>query len=218
MLLLRMKKVLIFIFILPFALYSKNLVFLAKDIKVINSSPYKKQILKRIENYENLKYKIKDFSVIRKLSHINSFYNKILPQNDKQKYGINDFWSTRKEFLIAGKGDCEDYAIAKYFSLIEVGIPKEKLYLAIVKVKGAPSDHMVLFYLKNKNTIPLVIDNLSFKVVPLTKRKKLEPVVIFNENDSYVLKNSFLSKKVKINWENNNKWAKLLEKVYKYNR
>lgn len=213
-----MKKFLLVIFILPLALYSKNLTFFEKELKDINSLPNKSQILKRIDNYEKLKNKIKDFSTIRKLSHINSFYNKILPQHDKQKYGINDYWSTRKEFLVSGKGDCEDYAIAKYFSLIEVGIPKEKLYLAIVKVKGAPTDHMVLLYLKDKKTIPLVIDNLSFKVVPLSKRKKLIPIVIFNENDSYVLKDSMLNKKVKINWENNNKWANLLKRVYKYNR
>lgn len=187
-------------------------------MKIINASSKKSQILKRIDNYERLKVKIKNYSEIRKLSHINSYYNRILPQFDKQKYGISDYWSTRKEFLIDGKGDCEDYAIAKYFSLLEIGFPKEKLFLAIVKVKGAPTSHMVLLYFKDDKSIPLVLDNLSFKVIPLSKRKKLVPRVIFNEYSSYILKNNYIDKQVNINWNGDNKWQKVLDKVYKNNR
>lgn len=32
-------------------------------------------------------------------------------------------WKTPKEFLIDGEGVCEDFAIAKYFTLLELGIP-----------------------------------------------------------------------------------------------
>jgi amino acid transporter len=46
-------------------------------------------------------------------------------------FGIDDYWMTPKEFFIKGFGDCEDYAIAKYFTLLELGVKKESLYLAV---------------------------------------------------------------------------------------
>ncbi|NQY20981.1 MAG: transglutaminase-like cysteine peptidase, partial [Campylobacteraceae bacterium] len=147
----------------------------------------------------------------------NAFYNKILPSLDKDLYNKDDYWATRKEFLINGKGDCEDYVIAKYFSLLEVGIKKEKLYFSVVKVKGEKTEHMVLLYIDNKKQTPLVLDNLSFKVLALNKRKDLKTKFIFNEINSYLLKNYLLNKKVRINWKDDNKWKTLLTRVYDKN-
>jgi hypothetical protein len=107
--------------------------------------------------------------------------------------------------------------IAKYFTLLETGIPKDKLFLSIVQVKGESSYHMVLLYIENKKAMPLVLDNLSFKVVSFDIRKKLIPKVIFNEKIAYLLKNKKIYKKVKINWGKVDKWQKILDRVYKNN-
>lgn len=184
------------------------------DLNQIKQLPNKNFIIKRFKQYRQLTKKIKEYSTIRKLSHVNTFFNRILPQLDSHKYGINDYWSTQKEFLIKGKGDCEDYVIAKYFTLIESGIPKDKLYLGIVQVKGKTSNHMVLLYFENSESIPLVMDNLSFKVVGLDIRKRLIKKVIFNEYGSHFIQNNRLGKKATINWKGNNKWDKILTRVY----
>jgi len=210
-------KSLIYILLVSTLIYGQTLEFTKNDIEKIKNSPNKTAILKRVENYNKLKKKIINYNTYRKLSHINSFFNRIMPQYDKQKYGINDYWSTRKEILIDGRGDCEDYVIAKYFSLLENGFHKDKLFLAVVKVKGEINDHMVLFYFKEKNDIPLVLDNLSFKVLPLNKRPKLEVKFIFNEEESYIMNNYKKSKRVNINWGEDNKWGNLLTRVYKNN-
>ncbi|WP_428024174.1 transglutaminase-like cysteine peptidase [Arcobacter sp.] len=207
-------KTIIFILLISTLIYGHTLEFTQADIQKIKASPNKNAILKRIQNYQELEKKIKNFSTIRKLSHINSFYNNILPQLDKQKYGISDYWSTRKEFLIEGRGDCEDYTIAKYFSLLENGFSKNNLFLAVVKVKGKTTDHMVLFYFESKNQIPYVLDNLSFKVIPLDKRPKLNVKFIFNEKESYLMNGYKLGKKVKVNWGKDDKWNNLLKRVY----
>lgn len=207
-------KIILFILLVSTLIYSKSIEFTKKDIEIIKDNPNKNAILKRIQNYNVLKEKITNYSDFRKLSHINTFFNNILPQHDKQKYGISDYWSTRKEFLIDGRGDCEDYVIAKYFSLIENGFEKKKLFLAVVKVKGEQTDHMVLLYFKNKKSIPLVLDNLSFKVLLLNKRPKIEVKFIFNEEESFIMKNHKISKKVNINWGEDNKWENLLIRVY----
>lgn len=73
---------------------------------------------------------------------------------------------------------------------------------------------MVLLYFENKKSMPLVLDNLSFKVVPFDIRKKLEPKVIFNEKETYILKNKKIYKKARINWGKENKWEKLLTRIY----
>ncbi len=65
--------------------------------------------------------------------------------------------------------------------------------------------------------MPLVLDNLSFKILPFDKRVRLQPKVIFNEKSSYVLKNKKIYKRAKIDWGKVNKWEKLLNRVYKKN-
>jgi predicted transglutaminase-like cysteine proteinase len=188
-----------------------------KDIAYINNSDKKSFILNRLNKYENLKIEVKDFELIRKLSHINSFINKIFPAHDISTKLAIDYWATPKEFLLEGHGDCEDYAIAKYFTLLELGIPKEKLYFGVVNLKAEKNSHMILLYLENKDSIPLVLDNLSSKVIPLTDRKNIIPKFTFNEIDSYKFTPERFTEKVKINWGKDNKWEKLLNRVYYLN-
>lgn len=211
-----MKQLIILIFLFNF-MYAYEFKLNEKEISYINNSSKKTFILNRLKKYENLKTEIKDYELIRKLSHVNSFMNKIFPANDISTKASIDYWATPKEFLIQGHGDCEDYAIAKYFTLLEIGIPKEKLYFAVVDVKGERASHMVLFYLENKKSTPLVLDNLSSKVIPLTQREKLIPRFAFNEIDSYKFTNEKFTEKVKINWGEENKWEKLLNRVYSLN-
>ncbi|WP_072680450.1 transglutaminase-like cysteine peptidase [Arcobacter sp. LA11] len=212
-----MKQLILLILISTISLSAKSITLSNDDLRIIKSSTKEKAITIRLIKYLELKKKIKDFRLLKKLSHVNAFYNKILPINDATKYKVDDHWATPKEFLINGKGDCEDYAIAKYFTLLETGIPKEKLFLSVVKVRGEASYHMILLYIENKKAMPLVLDNLSFKVVPFDIRKKLEPQFIFNEKAAYILKNKKIHKKVKINWGKVDKWSLLLNRVYKKN-
>jgi len=186
-----------------------------KDLDFIYSSKKRNFIVNRLNKYQSIKKKVVDYTLIRKLSHINLFLNKILPANDIKTKSTLDHWATPKEFLIEGYGDCEDYAIAKYFTLIELGIKKENMYFAVVDVKGAKNTHMILLYVEDKNKSPLVLDNLSFKVIPLSKRKKLIPKFAFNETNAYKFTHDKFTQKINIHWGKENKWEKLLKRVYK---
>lgn len=212
-----MKQIISLILISFLTLQAKNITLSQEEYENILKSTNASQISARLVKYKRLLDKAKDFNTIKKLSYTNSFYNKILPVNDDTKYKVDDYWATPKEFLIEGRGDCEDYAIAKYFTLLSLGIEKNKLFLAVVKVKNATNYHMVLLYIKNKNSMPLVLDNLSFKVVPFNKRPKLKPKFIFNEKEAYILKNKKIYKKVKINWGKEDKWENILKRVYENN-
>ena len=212
-----MKQLIILITLLSNFLFAYEFKLNEKDYKTINNSSKKSFIEKRLQKYNELKVKIENYDLIRKLSHTNTFINKILPQFDNKSPSIDDYWATPKEFLINGHGDCEDYAIAKYFTLLELGIKKENLYFAVVDVKARNGSHMVLLYSENKNESPLVLDNLSSLVIPLTRRVDLIPKFAFNEIDSYYLTNKNFTKKINLNWGKENKWEKLLYRVYNLN-
>ncbi|MCT7620014.1 transglutaminase-like cysteine peptidase [Aliarcobacter butzleri] len=186
-----------------------------KDKNLIEKSTQKSFILKRLAKYEEVRSKARNLDINKKLTQINLFINGSLAEFDNASMGIDDYWMTPKEFFIKGHGDCEDYVIAKYFTLLELGVKKENLYPAIVKVEGSASLHLVLLYVEDKNKSPLVLDNLSFKILPFSKRKDLTPIAAFNEIDSYTLTREKFLQKANVDWGKENKWEKLLNRVYK---
>ena len=106
-----------------------------------------------------------------KLEKINSFFNKkIVFVNDIDLYGVKDYWATPVEFLSRGAGDCEDYAIAKYFSLKIMGVPEEKLRIAYVKALQYNIFHMVMLYYSNPGAEPLILDSLVDSIKPASER------------------------------------------------
>lgn len=214
MLLYPMERIIILILLICSLLNSKELKLTKKDLEVIKISPNKSYIINRFKQYKQMRDKASRFDTQKKLSYVNAFFNKILPIHDETKYNSDDYWATRKEFLIEGRGDCEDYSIAKYFTLLELGINKKNLYFAVVQIKGKTSYHMNLLYLNTPTSVPLVLDNLSFKILPLPQRKKLEPKYAFNEYDAHLLTKNGLGKKVDIDWGEVNKWEVLLNRIY----
>lgn len=68
----------------------------------------------------------------------------IRPMSDLAQYGVPDLWTAPIQTLTAGAGDCEDYAIAKYVALEEVGVAGEDLRLVVVRDTRRREDHAVV--------------------------------------------------------------------------
>lgn len=116
-----------------------------------------------------------------KLEKINSFFNKkIAFVNDADLYGVKDYWATPVEFISRGAGDCEDFAIAKYFSLKIMGISEEKIRIAYVKALQYNIFHMVMLYYSTPGAEPLILDNLVDSITPASERRDLLPIFTFN--------------------------------------
>jgi predicted transglutaminase-like cysteine proteinase len=128
---------------------------------------------KTIQNYTSL-------SREEQLLKVNGYLNTLLPGDDSVRNNQEEYWSTPKEFLAMGTGDCEDYVIIKYFTLIDLGFDENKLYFAIVRENSSINHHMVLLYMKSSGKPPLVLDNLSFRVMDLPSRYDLELMEFFN--------------------------------------
>lgn len=126
------------------------------------------------------------------LRRVNDFVNRrIRFAEDIVVWRQEDYWATPIESLGRGLGDCEDYVIAKYFSLRELGVPTAKLRLIYVRARiGGPHSsvtqaHMVLGYFATPQAVPLVLDNLLGEIRPANQRPDLVPVFSFNGDGVY---------------------------------
>lgn len=124
-----------------------------------------------------------------KLELVNQFFNaNVQFLNDIDLWQKNDYWATPLEMLSIGAGDCEDYSIAKYFTLKELGIDEDKLRITYVKATEIGQAHMVLTYFETKRSIPLVLDNLIVDIKPASRRNDLVPVYSFNGTGLWLAK------------------------------
>lgn len=124
-----------------------------------------------------------------KLKSVNDFLNRnIRFEDDQTLWGQPDYWATPLETLSVGAGDCEDFGIAKYYSLKALGIPTSRLRLIYVRAQlGGPTSgmsqaHMVLAYYPTPDSEPLVLDNLISEIRPASRRADLSPVFSFNSD------------------------------------
>ncbi len=129
----------------------------------------------------------KAFDEDRKLQAINDFFNRhIVFDDDLNIWRQSDYWATPLETIGRGRGDCEDFAIAKYYSLRLAGVPVARMRLVYVKARlstGAgevQQAHMVLAYYAKPSAEPLVLDNLQTAIQPASRRPDLQPVFSFN--------------------------------------
>ncbi|MBV7492711.1 transglutaminase-like cysteine peptidase [Pseudomonas sp. PDM24] len=121
------------------------------------------------------------------LNAVNRFFNQQLNfQDDMRIWHQTDYWATPVESLIKAAGDCEDYALAKYFSLRHLGIPSEKLRITYVKALIQNQAHMVLTFYSSPTADPLVLDNLIGEIRPASQRNDLLPVYAFNAEGLYL--------------------------------
>jgi len=121
-----------------------------------------------------------------RLDGVNRFFNRrIVFRDDLLVWRVDDHWASPLETLQQGMGDCEDFAIAKYFSLLATGVTASQLRLVYVRLQvggpGGPSQaHMVLAYYASAQAEPLILDNLITEIRPASRRPDLTPVFSFN--------------------------------------
>jgi len=152
-------------------------------------SKYNHFARERVENWQQLVNTSQDLPDLEKLEVVNSFFNSnVLFINDLALWNKEDYWATPLEFLSIGAGDCEDYSIAKYFTLKELGMDENKIRITYVKAVALGQAHMVLTYFETKRSIPLVLDNLDAEIKPANECTDLVPVYSFNGEGLWMAK------------------------------
>ncbi|SCW85171.1 transglutaminase-like cysteine proteinase BTLCP [Sphingobium faniae] len=89
-----------------------------------------------------------------------------------------DHWATAAQSLQQGRGDCEDYAIAKMKLLEAAGFHPRSMFLVIVKDLVRRADHAVLAVQIDGEL--MVLDNMTDRILPSSQISDYRPVLSFN--------------------------------------
>jgi predicted transglutaminase-like cysteine proteinase len=120
------------------------------------------------------------------LIEVNRILNRVRFVEDAEHWGQADYWATPAEAVGSNGADCEDFSIAKYFLLKELGVPAARLRMTYVKSLRLNQAHMVLAYYARPDAEPLVLDNLEDAVRPASQRADLVPVYSFNDDELWI--------------------------------
>ncbi|WP_227819360.1 transglutaminase-like cysteine peptidase [Mariprofundus micogutta] len=167
------------------------------------------QAKERIIDWQKLIEDSKGDSEWQTIHAVNEFFNRVRFISDDRHWGRADYWATPVELLSTNGGDCEDFSIAKYFTLMELGIPDERLRITYVKALRLNQAHMVLAYYEKPDSEPLILDNLISRIKPASRRNDLLPVYSFNGNNLWMSKERGQGRKIAGGSQRINLWRDL---------
>ncbi|MDX1528036.1 MAG: transglutaminase-like cysteine peptidase [Gammaproteobacteria bacterium] len=144
----------------------------------------------------------------------NDYFNQIPWLTDDEHWGQADYWATPLEMIGTNGGDCEDYSISKYFTLLELQVPGEKLLITYVRAPALKQTHMVLAYYPTPDADPLILDNYNQTIMRGSQRTDLIPVYSFNGDGLWLAVQRSLGRRVSDS-STLAQWRGLLERMEK---
>lgn len=176
--------------------------------------------VKRLERLDKLIQELANIDEANKLIKVNEFFNNpsiITWQDDNIIWNKNDYWANRFESLGKGYGDCEDFVIAKYLTLLNLGVSENKLFFAYVYayLNGKWISHMVLAYYPAPNDIPFILDNITNSIKRANQRNDLKPVLSFNAKELLLSKQVSRGKLSAQSSQYTKNWSNYLETLKK---
>lgn len=179
---------------------------------------FSNQGLQNVDAWRDLLAHVQDRSVNEKLKRVNEFFNRrIRWKDDSEVWQLSDYWATPGETMGKGAGDCEDFAIAKYYSLLNLGIPAKQLRMIYVRAltgNGAANNdqqaHMVMAFYEKPTSEPLILDNLISDIRPASRRPDLIPIFSFNGENIFdgVSGESAVAQRVRLS-----RWQDLMQRA-----
>lgn len=121
---------------------------------------------------------LRDKTPREQLDAVNDYMNKAPYITDPVNWRMADYWSAPLEFLTKD-GDCEDYAIAKYFSLRWLGWPVAALRIVVLQDMDLHVAHAILVAYLGGHA--LVLDNQIHDVVDASVIHHYRPIYSINE-------------------------------------
>lgn len=153
---------------------------------------YGDQAEKRIRFLNKLIHENQNAPVAKKLQLVNNTLNHLPWIADQKHWKSSDYWATPMETITTFGGDCEDIASAKWLMLRYLGIPKENLALAYVRIKKTFEAHIVLLYFPDPDIPaskrdPLVLDNYVRTIQKGSERNDLWAIYSIDTKGTIVL-------------------------------
>jgi len=127
---------------------------------------------------------LRGFDAVERADFVNRFVNdRVRFVDDNRQHGRGDVWTSANETLRKGRGDCEDYAIAKLQLLRAAGIADKDLYLVILKDLVRRQDHAVLVVRAGDRM--LLLDNGSDELLDADNVSDYRPIMTFAANGAW---------------------------------
>ncbi|SEG27318.1 transglutaminase-like cysteine peptidase [Marinobacterium lutimaris] len=180
----------------PQASFAKGLVEFSPALLSRVEAKFGRGAVMRLNALKDLADNNQSATEMDKVKAVNDFFNQVPYYTDPVHWKMKDYWATPFEKLTTYGGDCEDYAIGKYFTLRELGVPDDRMRIMYVKALDWGEAHMVLTYFPQPRSIPLVLDNLKPQILPANQRKDLVPVYSFNADSLWLAKERGVGKRV----------------------
>lgn len=117
------------------------------------------------------------------LDAVNRWVNARPHVEDNANWGVPDYWETPGEFLARG-GDCEDFAIAKYFSLVRLGFPLRDLRILIVSDSRSDSFHALLAV--HQGDAVRILDDQVAEVTDLSAQPHYTPIYSLGDQGEWL--------------------------------
>lgn len=125
------------------------------------------------------------YTATEKLEAVNRYVNsRVKFVDDIRQYGVADHWTSAADTLRRGRGDCEDYAIAKLQLLRRAGFADKDLYLVVLRDALRRADHAVLVARADGRL--LVLDNGTDRLIDSYEMPDYRPIVSFSGNRAWI--------------------------------
>ncbi|WP_439133660.1 transglutaminase-like cysteine peptidase [Pseudomaricurvus sp.] len=196
------------------AFASAQFLDMSKKVFLMVEQRYDKAARLRVEAWHRLMIEAsanKESSDLDRAELANDFFNKLEWVDDLEHWGKKDYWATPLEMLATNGGDCEDFSVAKYFTLNESGVDNEKLRITYVKALDYNQAHMVLAYYPTPEAEPLILDNINKTILPASQRNDLVPIYSFNAEGLWLAK--FRERKLPNSGKSLPQWKSLNERI-----
>lgn len=177
-----------------------------------NTARTEHSAIARLEAWHKLVSDLSGASESQQLQQVNRFFNThIRYAEDVDLWDVSDYWASPEETLGRGAGDCEDFALAKYFTLRQLGVAPEHLRLLYTTLASNGQAHMVLAYWPTPQHEALILDNLDADLTPLLQRQDLSIQFAFDARHLYKLEGETL--RAVANADLLSAWRNLLQRM-----
>ena len=123
-------------------------------------------------------------SELDRVEAVNRYVNgRVQFVDDSRQYGRADLWAAASDTLRRGRGDCEDYAIAKLQMLRSAGVADRDMYLVIAKDLVRRADHALLVVRSGGHM--LVLDNGTNRILDADDISDYRPVLTFSASGTW---------------------------------
>lgn len=115
---------------------------------------------------------------------VNRYFNKLTYQSDAKTYAAKDYWATPYQFLSRAKGDCEDFAAAKYFALRALGFDSSQLRLVVGYDHTRRAAHTVTLAVVNGHA--MILDIGDNPIVDMAVMTRFDPLYSVTESAGWL--------------------------------